>query len=203
MNLQHIHSIQVVAQGLEELREMVVFVGGAVAELYATDHAAEESRISEDIDCVIEIGTRTEYHELEQLLETKGFQHDTSRGAPICRWNYKNILVDIMPTKDDILGFSNSWYQAGINSRIEYCLPDGTHIYIFPPEIYLASKLEAFYSRGPDDLRQSHDFEDIIYILNNNPDILNILRSSANPVKKYLHEQFQVIRARTDILEFE
>ena len=65
----------------------------------------------------------------------------------------------------------------------------------------LASKLEAFNNRGGNDLRQSHDFEDIIYILDNNPDILNILSNSLEQVRVYIKSQFQSLYSRDDILE--
>ena len=35
--------LQTIAKGLEELKDEVVFVGGAVAELYATDPAATDT----------------------------------------------------------------------------------------------------------------------------------------------------------------
>jgi len=201
MNKQHIESLQIVAQGLGDLLEYAVFVGGAVAEFYATGPGSEEARISDDIDCVIEISSRKAYHELEQLLESKGFQHDTSPDAPICRWLYKQILIDIMPSNDEILGFSNKWYIVGIKNKVAQLLPNGIMIYIFPPEIYLASKMEAFNNRGRKDLRQSRDFEDIIYVLYNNPDILSILSNSSELVKEYLKSQFQSLTSRNDISE--
>jgi len=73
MNRPHIIGIQIIAKGLGDLVDEVVFVGGAVAEFYATDPAADEVRISDDIDCVIEIGSRKEYHELELLQKEKIF----------------------------------------------------------------------------------------------------------------------------------
>lgn len=45
-----IQSLINVALGLKELREKVVFVGGAVINLYNDDLAAEEIRPTEDID---------------------------------------------------------------------------------------------------------------------------------------------------------
>jgi hypothetical protein len=201
MNRKHIEGIQIVAEGLGNLLADVVFVGGAVAEFYATGPASEEVRISDDIDCVIEISTRKEYYRLERLLEAKGFQHDTTPGVPICRWIFKHILIDIMPTKDEILGFSNRWYITGIENKIAHHLPDGNTIYIFPLEIFLASKLEAFNHRGGNDLRQSHDFEDIIYILDNNPDILIILSNSSEQIRAYMKSQFQSLYSRDDISE--
>ena len=49
--------LQTVANGLGELKDEMVFVGGAVAELYADNPAASEIRPTIDVDCVIEIST--------------------------------------------------------------------------------------------------------------------------------------------------
>lgn len=202
MERNNIQRLQIVAQGLGDLLNEVVFVGGAVAELYTPGAASEEIRISEDIDCIIEISTTKEYLHLEKLLESKGFQHDTTSGAPKCRWIFKHILTDIMPTMDTrILDFSNKWYALGFEKRTTYKLPNGTEIFIFPLAIYLASKLEAHNGRGGEDLRQSQDFEDIIFILDNNPDAGASIDSSPDPVKKYLREQFDILLAREDIVE--
>lgn len=45
--------LQTVAAGLKDLKDRVVFVGGAVAELYVTDAASTEIRATQDVDCVI------------------------------------------------------------------------------------------------------------------------------------------------------
>ena len=94
----NITMLQTVANGLGELKEEMVFVGGAVAELYADDPAASDIRPTLDVDCVIELSSRIEYAELEESLRKKGFANDTSEGAPICRWVYNNVKVDVMPT---------------------------------------------------------------------------------------------------------
>ncbi len=51
----NIEMLQIVAMGLGELKEEVVFVGGAVAELYADDPAASDIRPTKDVDCVIDL----------------------------------------------------------------------------------------------------------------------------------------------------
>ena len=84
MSSINIKMLQTVAAGLLELKGNVVFIGGAVAELYASDPAAS-----------------------------------------------------------DILGFSNGWYVEGIENKIVKTLPNGTEIFIFSPEYYLAAKFEA------------------------------------------------------------
>lgn len=84
--------------------------------------------------------------------------NDISEGAPICRWIYKDIKVDVMPTDSKVLGFSNRWYKEGIENKITKSLPDETEIFVFPSAYYLAAKFEAYNGRGGYDLRQSHDF---------------------------------------------
>ena len=62
---------------------------------------------------------------------------------------------------------------------------------MFRPEYYVASKFEAHKGRGGNDLRQSHDFEDIIYIFDNCPDILDNISNANDTVKAYLKEECQ------------
>lgn len=185
----NIKMLQTVANGLGELKEEVVFVGGAVAELYGTNPAASELRATLDVDCVIELRSRSAHAKLEGDLRTKGFANDTSKGAPICRWVYKDIKVDIMPSDPDILGFSNQWYPEGIENKIVKSLPNGTEIFVFSPAYYLAVKFEAHNSRGGKDLRQSHDFEDIIYVLDNCIKLKENINNTNKSVKTYLKEE--------------
>ncbi len=61
----NITMLQTVAKGLEELKNEVVFVGGVVVQLYATDPAAAEIRPTKDVDCVIELSSDLRYYQLE------------------------------------------------------------------------------------------------------------------------------------------
>lgn len=165
--------LRVIAGGLGELCRDVVFVGGSVAELYADDPAATDIRPTMDVDCVIELATYGSLQEFESLLRNHGFVNDIESGV-ICRWKFNGEIVDIMPDRDSILGFTNQWYRPGFQHRIEYELPDGLVVHILPPLYYLATKIDAIRGRGGDDLRLSHDFEDLIYVLNNSQDIISL-----------------------------
>lgn len=198
---ENIIMLQTVANGLGELKDEMVFVGGAVAELYADNPAASEIRPTLDVDCVIEISSRLQFAKMEENLRTRGFKNDTSEGAPICRWIYKDIKVDVMPTDSDVLGFSNRWYEEGIEVKIQKKLPDGTEVFVFPPEYYLAAKFEAHNARGGNDLRQSHDFEDIIYILDSCSDIVDNISASNQNVKMYLKKECQKLLENPNITE--
>jgi hypothetical protein len=193
--------LQTVANGLGELKDEMVFVGGAVAELYADNPAASEIRPTLDVDCVIEISSRLQFAKMEENLRARGFKNDTSAGAPICRWIYKDIKVDVMPTDSNVLGFSNRWYEEGIEIKTQKTLPDGTIVFVFPPEYYLAAKFEAHNSRGGNDLRQSHDFEDIIYILDNCSNILDNISASNPNVKEYLKSECLKLLENPNITE--
>jgi len=201
MSSSNIEMVQSVAKGLGELKDKVTFVGGAVGELYASDPAASEIRPTQDVDCVIELSSKTAHPKLEDDLRTKGFAHDTSKGAPICRWVYNNIKVDVMPIDSDILGFSNKWYREGFENRIRKTLPDKTEIFVFPPEYYLAAKFEAHKNRGEKDLRQSHDFEDIIYILDNCMDLMDHIKITKPNVKTYLKRECQNLLKNDNLIE--
>jgi len=197
----NIEMLQIVANGLEDLKNEVVFVGGAVAELYADDSAGSDIRPTTDVDCVVELSTRSSHMKLEEALRKKGFTNDTSKGAPICRYVYQGIKVDVMPTDSRLLGFSNRWYPKGIENKIKKILPDGTDIFVFNPGYYLATKFEAHNHRGGKDLRQSHDFEDIIYILENCEDVLKQINQGNSDLKEYLKTEFTNLLKHDNLTE--
>ena len=201
MPSSNITMLQTVANGLGELKDEMVFVGGSVAELYANNPAASDIRPTLDVDCVVELSSKTAQAKLEEKLRAKKFTNDTSRGAPICRWIYKNILVDVMTTDSNVLGFTNIWYEEGVDNKIIKKLPDGTEVFVFPPEYYVAAKFEAHKGRGGNDLRQSHDFEDIIYIFDNCPDFLENISKANASVKTYLKEECENLLENNGLTE--
>lgn len=193
--------LQTVATGLGDLKNEMVFVGGSVAELYVNNPAASDIRPTLDVDCVIELSSKSAHAKLEENLRARKFANDTSQGAPICRWIYQNIKVDVMPTGSDVLGFTNIWYGEGVDNKIVKILPNDTEIFVFPPEYYAATKFEAHKGRGGNDLRQSHDFEDIIYIFDNCSDILDNIRNANETVKAYLKQECQNLLDNDNLTE--
>jgi hypothetical protein len=45
----------------------------------------------------------------DEVLRQSGLEHDMSGGV-ICRWKKGGLVIDVMPTDPEILGFSNIWY---------------------------------------------------------------------------------------------
>jgi len=196
--------IEQIANALGELKNKMVFVGGSVAELYADFPEISDIRPTLDVDCIvdIEICTYVDYIKLEEQLRTLGFQNDTEKNAPICRKIYQGIIVDFMPVNPDILGFSNRWYADGINNKTSILLPNGTSIYILPIEYYLATKFEALNNRGGQDIRGSHDWEDIVYIMNNCANLVNCIKQNPNiQLVEYLQKQYDNLLKNNNIRE--
>jgi len=198
-NIEHLQSV---AEGMAELNDKIVFVGGITVGLYATDSAAVDPRPTNDVDCVVEMYSYKEYNEFCELLRQRHFKNDTQQGAPICRWVYKDEVVDIMPDDEAVLGFTNRWYKPGFNNREEYHLPSGKVIFILPVTFFVATKLEAVTSRGGNDLRISHDFEDLIYVLNYCPEFKERYKSETDEnLKSYIAERFLELLKRPNINE--
>jgi hypothetical protein len=58
-------------------------------------------------------------------LRKKGFQQDLQQANNlICRWKNDDIILDIMPTNKNILGFTNEWYKQTVNNSIKTDLGD-------------------------------------------------------------------------------
>jgi len=80
------------------------FLGGSVLSLLVTDPVVDTIRVTKDVDVMMNIRTRNEYHRADRILESLGFKHDTREDAPICRWVYEDVTVDVLPIQEDVLG---------------------------------------------------------------------------------------------------
>ena len=181
--------LKAVAKALDSLAEPFAFVGGAVVSLYAPRDAAPEQRPTDDVDVVVELASYGGYARLDERLRELGFQNDVASGV-ICRYRVQGISVDVMPTEPEILGFSNRWYPEGFRHAEAYALDSETTIRLFTPVYFVASKLEAFKGRGKDDFWGSSDFEDLVYVFDNAPDLGQRLQEGSPAVQAYLREEF-------------
>lgn len=135
------------------------------------------------------------------MLRDRKFVNVIESGV-ICRWTYNGETVDIMPDIDSILGFTNKWYRPGYRHRVEIKIEDDLTIYILPTLYYIATKIEAVKGRGGEDLRFSHDFEDLIYVLNNRQDIADLFNKEKNSdLKEYVSSFAKEILLRQNYRE--
>ena len=177
-----------IALALGELNEKVVYVGGAMISSYIDDPAADDVRPTKDIDITLEIASIGELEQLRVLLLGKGFVQ-SHKDDVICRFRFEDIKVDVMATQAIGWAPANPWFEAGFAQKISMEL-DGLTIHILPLPYFLATKFTAFYDRGITDPRTSHDFEDIVYLLNYTSDLKDQIESSDEDVRAYLKECF-------------
>lgn len=182
-----------VANGLKELNEKMVFIGGAVISLYTDDSAAEEIRPTTDIDMTINLANYNEWAQMQERLSELEFYPDP-HGQSICSYKFEKIAIDIMPAEDSSIGMSNKWYKPGFKNLQQVKLPEGVSINILPSPYFLATKLEAFKDRGQNDFYGSHDFEDIIYLIDNRTTIVQEILKSDEEIKQFIKHELATIK---------
>jgi len=197
----NLHMIITVARRLGDLREKVVFVGGCATGLFITDPAMPEIRATQDVDIIVEVASRIAYYQLEELLRLRGFKQDMGEGAPVCRWLVDRIKVDVMPTQEEILGFSNRWYLPAIQNSDKLQLEEDLAIKLVSPPYFLATKIEAFNGRGDGDYLASHDMEDIITLLDGRSEIVAEIGNASNDLKNFLSRTFRKLLVEEEFRE--
>lgn len=193
--------VEKVAISLEELNGDVIYVGGAVVSLYVTDEGAEQPRPTKDINISVQISTYSQMDELREKLALKKIYPAPSEKI-MYRYSYEDILIDFIPFEETILGPTNSWLKPGFEKAYPVNIGE-IEIKILPVSLFIATKWEAFKSRG-NDPRTSHDFEDIIYIIDNNLEVVEDIRNANKDVQNFLKEMSNEIlnhNSRNEIIE--
>ncbi|HKY69984.1 MAG TPA: hypothetical protein VJ205_03720 [Gammaproteobacteria bacterium] len=187
----NLYMLQTIAEKLEGLREKIVFVGGCATALLITDPAAPDVRQTVDVDCIVDVMAHSDYRNIEKQLRALEF-YQSVEDEVICRWRVKghSFYLDIMPTDEAILGFSNVWYKLAVIETNQVTLKNDVFIRLISPPYFLATKLEAFKGRGKGDYLASHDLEDIISVIDGRPELIEDIKKSGNQIKSFLAAEF-------------
>ena len=177
-------NLRVVAEALGELREDVVFLGGAVVGLFITDNAAPRPRTTKDVDVTVDVAPLSAWQtKLVPRLRDLGFRET---GDAICWWRVGGVLVDVMPADESVFGFSNPWYPEAIATAEDVMLADDVSIRVATPTIFLATKMEAFKGRGGGDFMSSHDVEDVIVVVDGRESITTEVGDAPARVREFV-----------------
>lgn len=181
--------LEFAARKLGKLKDEVVFLGGCTTALFITDSVLQDVRPTLDVDCIVDVISLNHYHRLEKQLHEQGFKKSMLDDA-ICRWHYEDLILDVMPTDEKILGFGNRWYKAAVGCAFSHQIANDLPIKSVTAPYFLATKLEAFKQRGNDDYLSSHDFEDIITVLDGRIELVQEIANADEEIKKYLQKIF-------------
>lgn len=197
-NDPNLPSLRRIAEALGELREQVVFVGGAVAGLLVTDPLADCVRATRDVDAVVN-ANRVMFHRIEEAVAQRGFARDISSEV-ICRWVHKasGVLFDLMPVQPEVLGFSNAWYPYAVQTAVPVDLGEGVTIRLVSAVAFVATKLEAFASRGRGDFLSSHDFEDVLNIVDGREELAEEMATAPAELRQAVATAFAQLLANPD-----
>jgi hypothetical protein len=175
---------------LGPLLDELVFTGGCTTGLFITDPGAAEVRATIDADAIVEVASYARLTSFEDRLRGLGFHEDTSEGAPRCRWLHGSLILDVMPTDEAILGFTNRWFPSAVATS-ERRVIAGREIRVVTPVHFIATKLEAFRDRGDGDYWASRDIEDVITVVDGRPEIVEDAKAAPTDVQAYVAAQLR------------
>lgn len=191
MNLRNIELLELVANTLgDQLNRQIVYIGGSTTALLVAPERRGRVRQTKDVDVIVDVVTKRNYHTFCKELRAQGFKEDLSGNALICRYclrDFPDVRLDVMPTDERILGFANRWHPAAIENTFTVELGN-TSIQVVAPVYFLASKFEAWHGRGGGDIF-AHDMEDILFVLEHRPQIVDEVAGAAGDVRGYLIQQ--------------
>ena len=206
MNLQNTQNpnlakVELVAHVLGPLCDQLVFVGGCAAGLLLTDQSAAPARVTYDVDLTVQVAALPDFYLLEEQFTGLGFKRDVTMEV-ICRWQYQELEVDLMPSDPAILGFANRWYPLAVETAQALILPSGKTIRLITAPAFLATKFEAFADRGRGDLLGSHDLEDIINVLDGRPELPGEAAAAPAELRAYLAVRCRDLLATPNFMDF-
>jgi len=138
---------------------------------------------------------------LQKKLKKKGFNELSHQDHPICRWGCDGVLIDIVPTGENVLGFSNTWYKDAIETANIEKINQSTYIKIISAPCFIATKLEAFMQRGKSDFLSSHDLEDIITIIDGRSEITDDIKNSSFKIIQFISSHFSTFFKNNQFLQ--
>lgn len=199
MNPTNLAMLELAFEHLGDLRDEVVFVGGATVELWVTDEAPPAFRFTEDVDVVVEVATQRGYYRIEKRLHGLGFENDR-RSKVICRFRRPDseLVLDVMPTEGPILGFENHWQAEAFSHAVEVALPRGQTIRALPPPYLLATKLEAFNSRDKLDFYGSKDWSDVITLVDGREELIGEVAEAPETLRAYVSRRLTELSGHRD-----
>ncbi len=105
-----------------------------------------------------------------------------------------------MPTDATVLGFSNQWYPAAIDTAETFHIA-GHDVRVVTSSLFIATKLEAFHGRGDNDVVASRDLEDIIAVVDGRPEIVADVAVASDDVREYVGAEIQSVLDNPDFTE--
>jgi predicted nucleotidyltransferase len=191
----------VIVQALGDLRDEMVFVGGCAAGLLLTDPAVDHIRATNDVDAIVEVAALNDFYAAEARLQTRGF----TRNMPselICRWEHRasGVLFDMMPVDPGVLGFANRWYSEAVQTATRQQIAPELEIRLISAPAFIATKLEAYVSRGQRDHLTSHDLEDVLSVVDGRASLAQEMEAASPEMQAAVRQELARLLGTPDFI---
>jgi hypothetical protein len=171
-----------------------VFTGGAIVGLLLSDPAARPPSKTKDIDLVLEIAGYHEFAALEQILRRSGFSQNPLENMPVVAWYWKSIRVDILPDKPmEMMSKTNRWFPHLMAEAERVEVTEKKFAWVASAPCFIATKLEAFRSRGKGNYLESKDIEDVIAVVDGREELAAELENAQPEIRQFLKSEFRML----------
>ncbi len=191
MRTVNLDAVAEVTNALSKLGVDFALTGGVVIGFLLDYPEVANIRPTNDVDAIAAVISLLEYSKLEANLRNCGFRHDTSDGAPPCRFLLNGIKVDVMPAQDETGRFSNRWFRHALETASTKSLRGVTAKTVSAP-CFVATKLAAFEDRGRGDYF-SHDIEDIITVIDGRASLVEEIGLEEPELQKFVGESIRTL----------
>ena len=94
-----------------------------------------------------------------------------------------------MPIEERVLGLPSKWFRIALAQSKQITL-EAITVPVITKTCFLATKLEAFKDRGNEDFYLSHDFEDIVALIDGAQNIVGDVANSELSLRRYVADGF-------------
>ncbi len=195
-----IASLKALARELVALEIEYAFTGGSIAGLLLDHPELTPMRPTDDVDVIVEVLSRKNYSKFEERLRARGFLNDSAKGAPMCRWIFNTLTVDIMPIDGALLGLNTIWFDHALASAVEHVI-DGETVRVISATVFVATKLAAFKDRGDGDFYGSHDLEDIVAVVDGRRGLVDEMQDADASLRSYVSREISNLMNNPYFLE--
>ncbi len=189
-----------VAEALGDLRDRVVFIGGAIAPLLQTHPPFPRARPTKDVDGVAATTSYRDIEALDQALRAREFRTPSGpstaehrggrRQTQVHKWLAPGgIEFDLVPSGAHLGGSGSTWDQYALELSETVEIRPGLSIKHANAPAFWAMKWAAHHDRGKDDPVNSTDLEDILALIASRPTFIDELQQSPPELRQYVGDQ--------------
>jgi len=185
-----LHALEEVAAQLDRLEIDYAFTGGIVLGFLLDYPKVVNIRPTDDLDAITAVTSYGQQAELNEKLRSLQFRHDSSEGAPTCRFMYEGVKVDVMPMRDQTGQFDNPWFEIALATSSLPSL-EGVTVRTVDALSFIATKLTAFADRGKGDFLGSHDLEDVVTIVDGRAALVDEITNAEVSKRTFISIRFR------------